>query len=257
MKNNKLLLVNLITSLRLVGAFLLIPIFLNAGPVATGLSFLAFMGTDWIDGFLARKFHVSTFLGAILDGLVDKAFAGISLVLLATLIPQMLLPLLLEIAILLYGIRSIKKGNSAGSSLIGKLKVWIMAFCVTLGFLASDYTTLQTALNFINAPALDPKRVANILNLSTNIAITAEAATLTSYVARDLTESRQKRVSYESLKEQLNRQKEELLYLKEHMISKEEVMKKLIDPNYYTEHKNDDILKLLLRKDETHDKLSY
>ena len=61
---------NILTVLRIVAAFLL--------PIAAAvwrLPLVLFAGiSDWLDGYLARRFDAQTKLGALLDGVADKLF---------------------------------------------------------------------------------------------------------------------------------------------------------------------------------------
>lgn len=76
-------LANAITFLRLAG----LPLFvwLMIGPQAYGMAFLtlAVVGaTDWVDGYVARRFDQVTRLGKVLDPLIDRALlatAGLTL----------------------------------------------------------------------------------------------------------------------------------------------------------------------------------
>src|SRR5574344_1846868 len=120
------ILVNAITSLRVIGAFSLIPIFLLINPLAAGLTVAILFCTDFIDGSLARHFNCTTFFGSLLDGLSDKLLGIISLGLLATIAPVYCVPILMEIGILGINYYSIKQGNNAQSRLIGKLKTWVL-----------------------------------------------------------------------------------------------------------------------------------
>ncbi|KAI0293885.1 hypothetical protein B0F90DRAFT_1642041, partial [Multifurca ochricompacta] len=63
--------------------------------VATGLLLYAGI-TDWLDGFLAHKYQMTSILGTILDPAADKALVG---TLVITLTIQRLLPFLLAIVI--------------------------------------------------------------------------------------------------------------------------------------------------------------
>lgn len=251
--NTKKVMVNLITALRGVGALLLIPIFFNFGPAVMGLSFLGFIATDFIDGFLARKFNCSTFFGAILDGMVDKIFTLVSLGLLLTITPNMIYPLLLELGILGVGFYSASKGNSAKSSLMGKLKVWIMALSVGGCFLLSDYHTLENIISFIKLPILDINDINKSIKFLTDLAIGAEAATLGSYIARDIKETNDKvrdnelKDNRKTLRDRLLKEKELLQSIKDNRVSKDDIKDRLFDTEFYQEHK-DDSMRLILKK---------
>ena len=244
--NTKKVIVNLITALRGVGALLLIPIFFNFGPAVMGLSFLGFIATDFIDGFLARKFNCSTFFGAILDGMVDKIFTLVSLGLLLTITPNMIYPLLLELGILGVGFYSASKGNSAKSSLMGKLKVW---GC----FLLSDYHTLENILSFIKLPILDINDINKSIKFLTDLAIGAEVATLGSYIVRDIKETNDKvrdselQDNRKTLRDRLLKDKELLQSIKDNRVSKDDIKDRLFDTEFYQEHK-DDSMRLILKK---------
>ena len=46
--------------------------------IIAGVIFIIASLTDFLDGYLARKYEVSTFFGALLDGMFDKLFGFIS-----------------------------------------------------------------------------------------------------------------------------------------------------------------------------------
>lgn len=76
---------NLLTLLRIVLIPVLIVIFYLpvkwAGAVSAGI-FAAASFTDWLDGYLARKLHMMSPLGAFLDPVADKLLVSTSLLLL-------------------------------------------------------------------------------------------------------------------------------------------------------------------------------
>ena len=94
----KLIFVNTITLIRLIGALLLPFIYHKYGASIVSLSIIIIFLTDAIDGFLARKLNVSTFFGSMLDGLSDKLLNVISFVILGLEYDIMLTPLILEIS---------------------------------------------------------------------------------------------------------------------------------------------------------------
>lgn len=78
---------NAITSLRILSSLGLIGFTLTGAlsPISLGIWYLATAGTDFVDGKLARSLHVTSDVGAFLDGAADKVLnIGMMLALLAT-----------------------------------------------------------------------------------------------------------------------------------------------------------------------------
>jgi len=69
---------------RLLAAPLLpLAYFLWASPVADAVALVLFVGasiTDWFDGYLARKWHLTSRFGAMIDPIADKAMVMVALV---------------------------------------------------------------------------------------------------------------------------------------------------------------------------------
>lgn len=61
---------NILTLIRGASAFL----FLYNDPIIRGLAILIAGATDWLDGFLARRWHQTSRIGTFLDPLMDKFF---------------------------------------------------------------------------------------------------------------------------------------------------------------------------------------
>jgi CDP-diacylglycerol---glycerol-3-phosphate 3-phosphatidyltransferase len=87
---------NLLTLLRI----LLIPVFVLVfylptvwSPYATALVFSAAAVTDFVDGYLARRWGQTSPLGAFLDPVADKLMVAVALVLLVQADPQVMLVL--------------------------------------------------------------------------------------------------------------------------------------------------------------------
>lgn len=119
---------NKITIFRL----LLIPVFVAAffigenGYLWSGIIFIIASFTDFLDGYLARKYNETTNLGAFLDPVADKVLVFAALILLAEsgVIPSWSVILIIGRETLINGFRliAIEKGVVISASYLGKLK---------------------------------------------------------------------------------------------------------------------------------------
>ena len=122
MKEKKKIIVNAITSLRLLATLLIAPIYFAYGGLVSSAVIAGFFLTDFIDGKLARKWHVQTFLGSLLDTISDKTLAVSSLLTLSTVNPLYTLPLLMEIGIFAVNKAIYQEGHNIQANIIGKAK---------------------------------------------------------------------------------------------------------------------------------------
>ncbi len=110
----------------------LIPVFVAAffigenGYLWSGIIFIAASFTDFLDGYLARKYNETTNLGAFLDPVADKVLVFAALILLAEsgVIPSWSVILIIGRETLINGFRliAIEKGVVISASYLGKLK---------------------------------------------------------------------------------------------------------------------------------------
>lgn len=240
----KIIFVNILTGLRIFGAIALIPIFYIMGSTITSLLFLFIISTDWIDGFLARKLRVSTFFGALLDGLSDKLFGIISLFLLCNTIPSLWIALFLELAILSVGIFKLLIGKSVKSSLVGKAKMWVLAAGIFIGLITSDYTSFIKFYSSLNLPIISINSINIIRNSISLLIIISEVLTLVSYLISN---------NKEAKKTNLLQLKERLINLKNNIESQNEILKKLFDTTFYDKNKGKGSLKLFLKNTQNYD----
>ncbi len=131
----KLIIVNLLTSVRLIGSFLLPFIYYYKGPVVVSVWVLVIFSTDAVDGRLARLWKVETFFGSLLDGVCDKLFSIVSLSILSYIRVIMIIPLLLEIAIVIVNTIAYKDNKNVQSSKLGKRKTILLAATIILSFI--------------------------------------------------------------------------------------------------------------------------
>ena len=138
----KLLLINGLTLIRVIGTFILVPIYKNLGGFYVGILSLICYLTDSIDGILARGMKASTFFGALFDGVADKLFTIINFIVLYLITPYALIPIVFEILIVLVQVFKYNRNYNLNSNIIGKSKVWVLAISVVLIFLLSDISNI-------------------------------------------------------------------------------------------------------------------
>ena len=138
--------VNLITSFRLIFTFLLPLLKDKTSETVFLVCIILLFLTDSIDGTLARKFKVQTYFGTIMDVIADKA---LSIVLAISLIEtQKIFIGILSIEVLIGILNSVNffMGKKAKSSIIGKVKTWIVAISIIFGYMC-DYSLIN--YNFV------------------------------------------------------------------------------------------------------------
>lgn len=242
-KLKKKIMVNMITALRGIGGILLVPIFSIYGSIPATVWFISFMATDWIDGYLARKYEVSSFFGALLDGMFDKLFGIISFLLLASISPSYMIPLLFEAGILGYGLYSASKGNNVKSTIIGKAKMWFLAVSVLLGLLNTDLLILENLLQTINLNSVPLDNLVRLEQVSKDSLIGMEALSLSSYVIKDKIEDKNNKEKTPLKVKDIK----EVIFTKDKDIQKE-IEYRLFDTKYYEENKDKPLSLLLTLK---------
>lgn len=242
-KLKKKIMVNMITALRGIGGILLVPIFSIYGSIPATVWFISFMATDWIDGYLARKYEVASFFGALLDGMFDKLFGIISFLLLASISPSYMIPLLFEAGILGYGLYSASKGNNVKSTIIGKTKMWFLAVSVLLGLLNTDLLTLENLLQTINLNSVPLDNLVRLEQVSKDSLIGMEALSLSSYVIKDKIEDKNNKEKTPLKVKDIK----EVIFTKDKDIQKE-IEYRLFDTKYYEENKDKPLSLLLTLK---------
>ena len=134
-------------------ALFYIPVFGINNYLLTGLFILAGL-TDWFDGYLARRFDMTSEFGAFLDPVADKLMVSVVLVLLVSVHPGWLLAIPatviigreLTISALREWMANVGERTKVAVSIIGKFKT--TAQMVAIGFLLfedpiGDFPTLQ------------------------------------------------------------------------------------------------------------------
>ncbi len=222
----KIILVNSITLLRLIGFFVLPIIYFHYDAGVCAIVTLCLFLTDFIDGFLARKLKASTLIGAFLDALCDKLLNIMSIVLIGITYENMLFPLIIEVAILYTSYETYRYGGNVKSLTIGKIKTFILNVCVIVCFVFLAINKLNTN-NTIILYIINHTEV--FINFFSSITSIFCLITLILYIKK-----------YEETREDRNAIK--IVKTKKKFKSKEELKKIAFDTQYYLKHKDESIM---------------
>ena len=145
----KILLINLITTVRFVGVFLLIPIYNKYGAISTAVVASVCFFTDFLDGYLARLLKSSTFFGSIYDSVVDKLFNMINFILIFTITKLAIIPLVFEALILLLNSVRFKLNQNIKTQEIGRIKTVVLAFSVIIFYILIGKYNIEVDKTFL------------------------------------------------------------------------------------------------------------
>lgn len=137
---------NILTCGRLLSPLVIIPTALS-GNTETAIKLAAIFGaTDFIDGFIARTWNLTSPLGADLDALTDKVFVGTLLLTGAISNPYLLVNTGLEGTIAGINLKQKISGNNSGSTNMGKIKTGAVFTLGSLGVVASSVQELDKVI---------------------------------------------------------------------------------------------------------------
>lgn len=131
---------NVLTTLRLLAPVAIIPA-AASGNLPLTISLVAgFSLTDFVDGFIARNWNLTSELGKDLDAVTDKVFAATLLISASLSNPILLANLGLEGVIAGINVNQKLKGMDTSSSYVGKIKTWLLFTLAGLGIVTSQLT---------------------------------------------------------------------------------------------------------------------
>lgn len=233
----KILIVNLLTLIRVIGTIILVPIYNIYGGFYVGIVAIICYLTDSIDGILARLWNVSTFFGALFDGVADKLFTIMCFIVLYLITPYSIIPIIFELLIVLVQFCKFKNNLNIQSNIIGKFKVWVLALSVVLIFFVSDINSISfLSLEF--KEFVLTKLASNTFLILLIPVIVIESLTLLSYILEIFTIEKIPMLNHESKELEVPKLKK----------NKWENFKMVwLNPEYYEKHKNDSYLRKLIK----------
>ena len=163
-KLNAKIALNSLTFTRVIGAALMLPIYLSYGALTTALTAGILTITDFIDGKVARGFKIQTMLGSILDGISDKCLGIICLIILSFANPIFILPIGMELAISVVNYCAYKNNTTNRSRELGRLKAWPLGIGIFMGLLTLDIPGLKVILASFGVKIQSLSAIMNYIN---------------------------------------------------------------------------------------------
>lgn len=224
-----IVIVNLITSIRLIGAFTLPFIYYYNGASVVSTYILVLFLTDAIDGFLARTFKVSTFFGSLMDAMSDKILNMIAFVILGLEHNIMFAPLIIEIAILYTSYSTYRYGGNVRTHKIGKIKTIILDILVIISFILLSLPKFKLNGSFFTFLISNTKMIIYIFAV---IILAFCLLTLFDYIKK-----------YKLARK--NPKCMDIKYEEKNRKKVKQIIKGLFDTNYYQKHRTESIMKQL------------
>ena len=134
-RKNAIILVNGITMTRVIGA-LILPFLSKKISAQQLILYIVFLLlTDTPDGYLARKYNACTLFGALIDAVADKLLTLATLLVIIDRYPLLWLCVLFEVIITVINYISGTSGSNLKSSMLGKVKTWLLGIGIVIGYL--------------------------------------------------------------------------------------------------------------------------
>ncbi len=221
--------VNILTLSRIVATFLLPIIWNLLRPLYIFIFVALILLTDFFDGMLARRFHVQSLFGTIMDVVADKLFGMMIIFTLASYLPIFYIPFILELGIALINLSAVFLGATTKSSFLGKTKMWFLGISILLGI-----------LRIYNVDILKLINIEEVLWIFDNLMVFINSSVLVTAGAEIMVAVDYARHIIKELK--TNKKK-----IKYRFKNKEELRYVLFDTEYCLKHKDEPYYKSLLK----------
>lgn len=160
---------NLLTLIRFISPFLIIPFMLKEKYTLALMIVVISALTDLIDGKIARKFNCTSEMGRLMDAVIDKFFAVSLIIPILKININFLIILIIEVLIALTNLIAQNQNKKPKTLYIGKVKTAFQSL-----FLSVCYLSFVTNINVI------------ILYILFGIVIVLELSTLFTYIYKNI-----------------------------------------------------------------------
>ena len=128
-------LVNIITISRIVFSVFLMLLIDKVSNIFLLIVIIIIFLTDFFDVFLTRKFNVQTLFRSMIDTIADKILSIVLIIPLLSYINALYFVVLREGVIAIINVRARIRGKLTKSSMLGKIKTWLLAITIILFYL--------------------------------------------------------------------------------------------------------------------------
>lgn len=222
--------VNVLTLIRIFATFMLPFVWRVLNPLAIIVFVILVLLTDFFDGLLARKFHVQTLYGSILDAVADKVFGIVIILIVALYYPLYYIIAALELIIATVNSIAALRGATTKSSFIGRAKMWVLGLSIVFAIITIFQTDLLSINYLKNIFAYIINNEELLIFSSVFVTSGCELMVITDYILNILKELKSKT--------------EKLVY---QFKDEKEIKYVLFDTEYFLAHKDDPISKHLLK----------
>lgn len=137
---------NILTSMRISLLPVIAVLGIMGNNLITGILAGITLGTDGIDGFIARRFNCKSEFGRKFDALSDKLLGTLLTLLVIPTMPIFLVSLALELGITLINWNAEKKNLSPKTHQIGRIKTVLLGTTLVASILSPEITILKSII---------------------------------------------------------------------------------------------------------------